>query len=124
MSRSYENGIFFAFFKVTSAVSNNFFKLMIRNKGKKKGETFKILILFEDISCWLLFSKNELCLPEIRLCAVNANKHRFKNWNRKHKKSKTISLRVDVLKNLTEMDIFCFKSAAIIAVYQIFYLID
>ena len=27
-------------------------------------------------------------------------------------------------KNLTEMDIFCFKSVAIIAVYQIFHLID
>ena len=46
------------------------------------------------------------------------------DWNRKHKKSKTISSRVDVFKNLTEMDIFCFKSAAIIAVNQIFHLID
>ena len=46
------------------------------------------------------------------------------DWNHKHKKSKTISSRVDAFKNLTEMDIFCFKSAAIIAVYQIFDLID
>ena len=46
------------------------------------------------------------------------------DWNRKDKKSKTISSRVDVFKNLTEMDMFCFKSAAIIAVYQIFHLID
>ena len=46
------------------------------------------------------------------------------DWNRKHKKSKTISSRVDVFKNLTEMDIFCFKSAAIIVVYQILHLID
>ena len=46
------------------------------------------------------------------------------DWNHKHKKSKTISSRVDVFKYLTEMDIFCFKSAAIIAVYQIFHLID
>ena len=46
------------------------------------------------------------------------------DWNRKHKKFKTICSRVDVFKNLTEMDIFCFESAAIIAVYQIFHLID
>ena len=46
------------------------------------------------------------------------------DWNRKHKKSKTISWRVYVFENLTEMDIFSFKSAAINAVYQIFHLID
>ena len=40
------------------------------------------------------------------------------DWNLKHKKSKTISSRVDVFKNFPEMDVFCFKSAAIIAVYQ------
>ena len=55
----------------------------------------------------------------IRLSNVNC----IGDWNRKHIISKTISSRVDVFKNLTEMDIFCFKSAAIIAVYQIFHLI-
>ena len=46
---------------------------------------------------------------------------RIGDWNHKHKKSKTMSSRVDVFKNLTEMDIFCFKSAAIIAFDQIFH---
>ena len=46
------------------------------------------------------------------------------DWNRKHKKSKTICWRVDYSKNLQEMYLFCFRSAAIIALYRIFYLVD
>ena len=68
-------------------------------------ETFLLLILW-----WLLFVSHTILT--------------IGDWNHKHKKSKTISSRVDAFKNLTEMDIFCFKSAAIIAVDQIFHLID
>ena len=49
---------------------------------------------------------------------------RKENIENRGLESKTISSMVDVFKNLTEMDIFCFKSAAIIAGYQIFPLID
>ena len=99
----------------------NLMILHLQRKTNLKWAAFSEIHVFLVDLCWIeilvamdfyvsLCSKSDLDLLRI--------------FPTKKKKSKTISSRVDVFNNFTEMDIFCIKSAAIIAVYQIFHLID
>ena len=69
-----------------------------------------VLPIGPDYLAWTLLKPLGSSLEEPYFAMIDTDKilrnhSLIGDWNHKHKKSKTISSRVDVLKNLTEMDI-------------------